>query len=473
MEIISNYTVRSSRFLSLFFFFLATPGLFGTELTLQKVPPLTVEQAPAYPENLARYHLGARVEAAPKSNPIADLRLSSKSEDQNVAEAALLCDDPTVGYALPAGITTLLVSLPKIENVQSISFLNTGAKGDVTIATASAKLPADSPQWRNAAQQQFSADAVKATVGPSEAKYVRLTFNVSEPGRIAGLGVYSAPAISDFTMPRPRNVAVQDKSESFALISYNYTDLHAKARALYVSSGNDVKQANNMIDDQPATTYSFAAEDGSPATVIDLGKVCTLRRLSAVYSPRAGSMEFYVLQSLPGTQRNPAMPLDMTAPETSPAPSFTPETSPPSMTLDDAAFAALTPVGSASDDGSRGRASIDFAPTSGRYVMVRWTPAAQQGESFSLAEIAAFGGSAQGNTLLAANTTVSNGPGEGPDEDQAVDGKTVLDGKTTIDTKDMPFDGPAEAQAPGEGPPPSLPQPPPFTFVPVLLPTSP
>ena len=91
----------------------SAPALLASEVVLQKVPPLTVDQSPAYPENLARYHLGAMVEAAPQSHPIAHLQLSSNSEDRNAAEAALLCDDPTVGYALPAGKSTLLISLPE------------------------------------------------------------------------------------------------------------------------------------------------------------------------------------------------------------------------------------------------------------------------------------------------------------------------------------------------------------------------
>jgi hypothetical protein len=111
------------------------PGLFAAELTLQKVPPLTVERAPAYPENLARYHLGAQVEVAPQGSPIAQLQLSSKSEDHNSAVAALLCDDPTVGYALPSGASTVLVTLPKIENIDNVAFLNDGTRGDVSIAT--------------------------------------------------------------------------------------------------------------------------------------------------------------------------------------------------------------------------------------------------------------------------------------------------------------------------------------------------
>ena len=440
MEIMSAYSSRLGK-ISVFGCSLAlsASGLVASELVLQKVPPLTVEQAPAYPQNLARYELGAQVEAAPQTKPIANLRLSSKSEDRNTAEAALLCNDPTVGYALPSGKTTLLVSLSKIENVDTVSFIKNGAKGDVTIATASAKLSADSPQWRNVSEHGLTDDSLKVKIGPAEAKYVRLTFTVTEPGRIAGLGVYSTAAVSDFTMPRARKFALADKSESLALISYNLTDLHAKARALYVSSGDDLKQANNMIDDQPATNYSFAANDAAPTTVVDLGKPTALRRISAVYSPRQGNVTFYVLQSLPGVSADNA---------------------PRSLRLDRVAQEDLKPVGSVTDDGT-GRAAIDFPTTTGRYIMVQWASAAQQDASFSVAEIAAFGG--QPANLMAAN---ASGAGGGRIES---DGKTMLDGKDAKDFKESPAEGP---EAPAEGPPPSLPPPPPFTFVPEIVPTS-
>ncbi|MDQ6623419.1 MAG: hypothetical protein M3Y86_08040, partial [Verrucomicrobiota bacterium] len=95
---------------------LAANSASAADLTLQKVPALTVEKTAAYPQNLARYRAGARVDAGAKSQPIAQLQLSSASNDSNGAEAALLCDDPTVGYPLPAGSTTLIVALPKVEN---------------------------------------------------------------------------------------------------------------------------------------------------------------------------------------------------------------------------------------------------------------------------------------------------------------------------------------------------------------------
>jgi len=432
MEIMSTRSSRFINFCGLLCCFSITSV--AGDLNLQRVPPLTVEQAPAYPENLARYHFGAQVEAASQSNSVRNLQLSSQSQDRNTAAAALLCDDPTVGYALSNGSTTLLVSLSKIENIDSISFLNHGTKGDVTIATSNAKLSADSSQWHYLSHQDLTLNAVKAKIGPSEAKYVKLTFNINEPGRIAALGVYSTPTVAAFTMPRARKSNVQDPSSSLALISYNLTDVHAKARALYVTSGDDLKEANNMIDNQPATSYTFAADDAAPVAVIDLGKVTTLQRISAVYAPQQGRVDFYVLQSLPGTTEDRA---------------------PKSLRVDEAELANFQPVGSVSDGSGRG--AIDFPETSGRYIMLKWAPAAQAGGSFSVAEIAAFGGNKSGS-LIAANTA-------GGSERQLAsdDGKTMIEGKDFKDMgKEMPEEGPAE------GPPPNLPDPPPFTFVPLI-----
>jgi hypothetical protein len=430
MEIMSTCSSRFVNICGLLCCFSITAV--AADLTLERVPPLTVEQAPAYPENLARYHFGAQVEAS-QSSSVRNLQLSSQSEDRNTAAAALLCDDPTVGYALPNGSTTLLVSLSKIENIDSISFLNHGATGDVAIATSNAKLSADSSQWHHLSNQDLTPNAVKVKIGPSEAKYVKLTFKINEPGRIAALGVYSTPTVAAFTMPRARKSNVQDHSDSLALISYNLTDVHAKARALYVSSGDDLKEANNMIDNQPATGYTFAADDAAPTAVIDLGKVTTLQRISAVYSPHQGRVDFYVLQSLPGT---------------------TQERAPKSLRVDEAELANFQPVGSVADGSGRG--AIDFPETTGRYIMLKWTPAARADGSFSVAEVAAFGGNKSGS-LMAANTA------GGSERQIESDGKTMMEGKDFKDMgKDMPEEGPAE------GPPPSLPDPPPFTFVPLI-----
>jgi len=190
MKIMSAYLSRSARVwtLSYSIFLSQAVGLLAADLVSQEVPDPT---SAANPEN-ARRCLVTQVEAVPQSNPIEGLPVSSKSKDDNVAAAPPLGGDPKAGYVLSNGSTTLLVSLSKIEIIDSIAFRNNGAKGNVLIATADAKLPADGPQWHKVIQHDLTPDAVKIKIGPSEAKYVKLTFHVIETGRIAGLGVYSA-----------------------------------------------------------------------------------------------------------------------------------------------------------------------------------------------------------------------------------------------------------------------------------------
>ena len=133
---------------------------------------LFAQQSPAYARNLARFSLGARI-------------------DDNIAQVALISDHPTFGYTLNEGNSELVLSLSKIQNFDVISFLNDGATGTVTISTSNSKLAAASSQWHQIAQQGLTAKVTKINVGPTEAKYVKFTFNIANSGKIAQLAVYS------------------------------------------------------------------------------------------------------------------------------------------------------------------------------------------------------------------------------------------------------------------------------------------
>ena len=277
------------------------------------------------------------------------------------------------------------------------------------------------------------------TLASSVAKLSGCLFLAASSAFASDVVLQKVPEITSQQVSAERTKSNVSPQASFALINYNLRDAHSKARALYVSSGNDLMLANNMIDDQAATSFGFSAEDNSPIAVIDLGKVSTVRRLSAIYSARAGAIDFYVLQTLPGID----------------------EKNPNSLKLNETSLAKLKPVGSAIDDGTQGRATIDFPATSGRYVMLRWSPASHADTNFTVAEIAAFSPS-RGN-LLASNRNFSSAQ-------TTVDSKDVADSKDIGDSKDIPEE---EAPAPpAEGPPPTLPNPPPFTFIPQLVPVS-
>ena len=387
----------------------------GADLVLQRVPPLTVAQAPNYPQNLARIDLGAQIESDVPSDASSSV--------------PFLSGDPASVYALKTGTTRLLISLVKIENIDSIAFLNSEAKGTVTIALASAKLSPESPQWHEARQEELSSGLISARIGPAEAKYVRLTFNVRTPGRIGSLGIYSAAPVSDFTMPRAQKIAANSASNAVPKANYNLADLHAKARTIFVSSGDDLKLAHNLIDGQPA--------------IIDLGHSVPVNRISTFSTSSSATVTFYLLGALPGNNTgNPGS----------------------SLRIDSPTLAAFKTVGTGSDDGS-GRVAVNFEETTGRYVMLVWALSTRNA-NFSVAEVAVFG-PASNARLLAANT-IGNNPSD------TSDGKTVRDSKDAKDfSKEIPGEGPAEGEAPGEDPAPELPRPPPFVFIPRVVPTSP
>jgi hypothetical protein len=115
----------------------------------------------------------------------------------DVSTVALPADDQTAGgYQLASGTTTLIISLSKIESLDNVAFLNRGTKGEINVSISNTKLSANSPRWRQIAQQSLADQKVKAVVGPNEAKYVKLTFKVSEPGSISSLGVYAPPTLA-------------------------------------------------------------------------------------------------------------------------------------------------------------------------------------------------------------------------------------------------------------------------------------
>jgi hypothetical protein len=247
----------------------------------------------------------------------------------------------------------------------------------------------------------------------------------------------------------PAAAPLRRDSITVGLVTYGSAS-QAAPRCLYVSSGSDVKLANNIVDPQPGRAYNFASNDATPTTVIDLGSARHINRVSAQLAPQQGSISVYVLQALPDTSIDAA-------------PSDLPSTF--KMSADE--LAQMRPVARVNEDGSRGDLAADFAPTTGRYVMLRWNPAAKD-RAFTLAQVAAFGADdEQKPEPEKAKKRVRN--------NDVSDSKTVVDSKDLGESKDVPAVG--EGPAPvGEGPgapPPGLPPPPPFTFIPQIVPRVP
>src|SRR5439155_417335 len=77
------YFLRASTF---FLGFGIAVSISGADLVLQKVPPLTVAQAPNYPQNLARFDLGAQIESDVPDDASSD-RKSTRLNSSHVASS--------------------------------------------------------------------------------------------------------------------------------------------------------------------------------------------------------------------------------------------------------------------------------------------------------------------------------------------------------------------------------------------------
>lgn len=404
-------------------------GLVAADLVLQRVT-LTSDLSTPYHESV-RFSPVIQVETV-SQDPIEGLEKSSKSEN----------DGSTVVYRVSNESTTLLASLSKIEIIDGIGFHNSGAQGKVLIAVSNAKLPATSPQWHQLMQQDLSPGVVMIKVAPTEAKYIKLTFKVTKTGRVADFGIYPISLVSNFGMPQ------EAKSAGRAQINYNFGDICPRARAIYVSSGDDLKLANNMIDGRPATSYGFAANDIRPTAIIDLGQDTRLGRISSIFSPAKSTVDVYVLKTLPRD-----------------ATSITPNEA-NTLHISETLLGQLKPVGSTINNDTG--VAIDFPATTARYIILKWNPTTDRGTPFCVAEIAAFRNSgAQSTTLTVANISLTE-----------TDGKSASDGKDVAisDSKDVTMDQKDfkeccnEPEPPAEGPPPPAEPPPSIITIPFVSP---
>lgn len=243
-----------------------------------------------HPANLARADFGTRllaVDAQGKPVPA-----------PQAAAVALLGEHDPLGYPLPTGTTSLIVNLPKVEQLQVFNFLNLTATGRVSVAVSNSRLPANSPQWRSVVRaQEFSGqDVVNCELGTVEARYVKLDFNISGAGSIDSFGLYGKRSVAQAGMRRGGSGALYLSGSRF--IGYDFVDYGgatAPGTVVYLSAGGDVNAAQAMVDGNLKTGYSFKATDRQPMAVVDLGSSRSLRRVSMAYKAGPGRLDFYVI----------------------------------------------------------------------------------------------------------------------------------------------------------------------------------
>ncbi len=336
---------------------ISAPGLWSQSLH--------AADAPREPHalNVARADLGARLTVELPAGVATD-------GVPRIAQALLSQDDP-LGCELPAGTTSLVVALPRTENLHHLDFLNLTAAGQISVAVSNVRLPANSPRWRPlGGAQEFAQpnDVVTCELGTAEARYVRITLNLPKAGRIDTLGLFGNTTVASPGAERSRQVGGR------AFVGYEQVDsgnVAAQARVTKVSSGGTPEEADRMLDGNLRTSHTFAVSDQRPTAIIDLGTNRTLTRASLAFRAGPGRLDFYLKPDANAhtsiVRRNP---------------SYSGQTAQVPEVSSDEAPANGDAVATIQSDGRAGlrRATVGLEGQTGRYLVVVFTPSGRRGE---------------------------------------------------------------------------------------------
>src|SRR2546423_1052649 len=310
-------------------------------------------------KNLARMNCGTTINLIGSNGRVVAVT------NKDSSPTALLFDDDTLDYPLPDGDTVFVLSFPRTAMLDRFTFVNENgsAAGEIRVAVSNYRLPAQSGKWIevNGSTSFTDKRLFDLSLAGTEARYVKLSFHVTKGGNVAGLGLYGAQSLQKFAARQRGAIRVTNSAATRRLedmLNFNFANLYANARIVFISSGVQ-EQAKRMIDDDVITSFQFAPADPQPTVIVQLAERERLHRVSAVYKMEKGRLDVFLLQDL-GSK-----PGDLSR---------------------------ARPIASVTDIDGAGKAALDFDPHGARYVALRWTPAdATTPHGFEVAELSAFG----------------------------------------------------------------------------------
>ena len=152
-------------------------------------------------KNLARMNYGTQIEWTTPDGRTARSRDRKRDEPERCR-----VDHGRRDLELPVaeGETTFVIKLPTTAQLDRFTFVNenAAAAGSLKISVSNYKLPAASPKWTEVdGSISFTRKRLfNLSMLGVEARYVKLSFNVEKPGRIASLGLYGGETLERFAL---------------------------------------------------------------------------------------------------------------------------------------------------------------------------------------------------------------------------------------------------------------------------------
>ena len=296
-------------------------------VTTWAAEPTTDSTAGRLPSDLARSSNGTRLQVREPN---------ATAMDESRPAQVLIGEDARASYPLAAGKTSMILSLPKIEAVNHFDFVNAGAEGKVTVSVSSAKLPADSADWRVVASAQAfeGRQLVPCDLGSVEARYVKIDFDTRTAGSISGFNLFGMSAMS----------APAEIKGTFHVTVRTAADANVDANFVY----------------DPA--------DSAPKVVADLGSSSELKHITCAYEAPAGHLNFYLVDASSGQSER--VGLNYVG-----EPTLQPVSNDTTPKADANALAGHAMIYSVATAGApTGKVSADLKGLSGRYLVAEFHP---------------------------------------------------------------------------------------------------
>ncbi|MBL9116467.1 MAG: hypothetical protein JNJ83_15785 [Verrucomicrobiaceae bacterium] len=251
----------------------------------------------------------------------------------------LLADDVSKSSKLGAGNSEVVIRIHRQADVEVVSLISDGAEGRVEIATS-----ADNKSWAPVAEQVFSSADRLVTMkfASTQARYIKLQFDLGKGGDIRSLSVYGSDSDADFP--------VEDSTDP-AGPQVNLAGGVGGTRVIYM-------HPNSSTSDDSATRYNridFGESQERFRTIVyDLGRERTLTEVGSVHSARP--VRFYAY-----TYRDRELPEK--------------EDWRGRMSFDPGSFDTVKPLAVVEDNAGLGYTKARFERSVvARYVALRWEP---------------------------------------------------------------------------------------------------
>ncbi len=207
--------------------------------------------------------------------------IASSSGVQNAASLISPASSSPAIFSEGRGVVTL--KLARQTHVRQLTFLNDGAAGKLVVSAS-----ADNQSWVPMAETAFAAgdDLVDLGAGSAFSKYLRLSFELSKSGGIAGLKVVGEDFDADYQVSQDKAGQMQD---------FNFASGVGGARLIYASPTVAGKSAGSW---KQGVLRFDAAKVGEFVAVYDLGQNRKLGKFGCSHGAGLTAMTVYAFGTI-------------------------------------------------------------------------------------------------------------------------------------------------------------------------------